>query len=174
MTIKNVQRFGEWVPNDRIVLYNRSGATVNAGDCLAVDLVGSHQGHTLAQYTADLGTSGDDQVNNPLGNAIAIASASGHDSGWVIVVCLDSSIADNACGRFGVRGLFDVEVVGGGAVAIGDRVGPTDAQTYLSKESDGLGICGIAMAAGAAGATPTTIKVLFDGWKCAFGSQAEV
>jgi hypothetical protein len=165
--MKAISRIGDFLPKQELHLYNRTGATLNPGDVIAIDLTGSDQSATYAQYLASYQSNPE---KNPLANAIAVAS--GNDDGWLYAVAQET-IADDGVGRFLLKGLTLVKVVGSSAVVNGARLKPTAGQVYLSAEGDGLAIVGVALGDGATDSDVDKVWTIFDGWAIA-GPQAEV
>lgn len=168
MSIKSISRLGDWLDRVEVRAVNRTGSTLAEGDIVILDLTGSDGDvDTLAEHLADTTP---DAKASPLANVINVGAA--HDDGWIFLVAT-GAIADNAEGKFVLRGLCKVKLVGSNAVSIGGRISPTSGQTYASAEGDGLAVVGIAMEAGPSGSDPATKNCIFDGWSFA-GPQAKV
>lgn len=139
---------------------NRTGATLAKGDIVSVDLTGSDG--DVETYTGfDPDTDAD--TAHPFANVISVATA--HLKGWVFAVAAES-IEDNATGRFYLRGVIDVELADSDTsdVDAGDRITPTNAQTYASLGVDAQVTVGIALE-DAVSSGPTTKKCIFDGYQ---------
>lgn len=138
---------------------NRTGATLNRGDIVAVDLTGS-DGDVQAYSAWTLGTHDDNA--HPFANVIAVATA--HLSGWIFAVCNEDSIANDAKGKFVVQGVCKIEMVGSSAISNGGLLTPTNAQTYASAgDIDTQVNVGIALEAGPTAATAAVKYAIFQG-----------
>lgn len=139
---------------------NRTGASLAAGDIVAVDLTGSDADvETITAFDA----STDADTTHPFANVIAVTTA--HLKGWVFAVAAET-VADDAEGRFYLRGVIDVELADSDTsdVDAGDRITPTNGATYASLGADAQVTVGIALA-DAVSAGPTTKKCIFDGYQ---------
>lgn len=127
---------GTWLEAERLetIATNRTGATLSKGDIVAFDLTGS-DGDVDAYGTTS---------TDPLANVISAATA--HLKGWIFAVALES-IADDAKGRFLVRGVDEVELADSDTsdVAAGKTFTATNGQTYASLRTDGAVSLGIAL-----------------------------
>lgn len=124
---------------------NRSGAAVAVGDVLALDMLG-----TDASTAAKAGVGG-----VTLGNVYeaifhnAVAVAAGNIDG---ILCVVSSLLGNGGADDTqievtlMSQIVDCEVYGDTDIAIGDRLAPVAAQTYLVKLTDAADTRGIAFA----------------------------
>lgn len=159
-----VSKLGFWFPDVSDVFINRTGVTLVHGNVVALDLTGSDADvATLAELYAETPP---DLTQGPLANVIKVGSTT--DKGWIYVVCLDASVADNAKGRFGIIGLYDVTIAAGdgtnAAVAIGGGISPTSGQVYASPASDNTAFIGLALASGPTAASTALAKCLFNGF----------
>jgi len=174
MGIKAITRLGDIIERKIIHATNRTGATRVKGDVVALDILGSDG--DVNTYAAHIAASAPASAAHPLANVISVAAA--HDDGWLTVVCLDTSIANDAIGQWGICGIFDVETIAGdgtaATVAAGARMNVTAAATYLTGEVDGMASVGLMLEDGPTAAVAATKKVLFDGYSSLFGAQAEV
>jgi hypothetical protein len=125
-----INNLGGWAPNVTDVFVNKTGGTLTRGKIAAVDAGGAGDA--------------------PMGNLVAVNSS--RDKGWLYVVCLNQSVANDEIGHFGIIGIFEVELASG--VSIGDRI-----SGYGRKEADGAAIVGAAAAAG-----PGNKPVFFNGF----------
>lgn len=150
---------------ETVEMYNRTGSALAVGETVAVDLTGSA---SEATAYSSFDTSTDKDSESPFRNVITLAAA--HDDGWVIAVAMEA-IADNAVGKFALKGVVDIKVAD--SLAIGARLAPSSSTaTSLVGEADGVAICGILLEANASGGIAAR-PVLFDGF-CFAGPQAEV
>lgn len=152
MYVNNLSRIGDWVERSTIQAYNRTGATLNKGDVVAVDILASSTEATKV-------TPGGEESG--FANVIAMATA---NIGRILVVCLDDSgqgVGDNELGEFGIHGVFDVEVAPSTTLDAGEKLVGTNAQTYLSEWASGGNVVGLLLQD--AEATATTKLVIFDG-----------
>ncbi|HKK94580.1 MAG TPA: hypothetical protein VJ925_14190 [Longimicrobiales bacterium] len=149
MYVANLARIGAWVELSRLQAYNRTGATLNKGDVVAVDILASS---TEATKVAEGGeTSG-------FANVISMATA---NIGRILVVCDDDAVEDNGLGNFVIHGVVEVEVNGDTGLDAGEKLVGTDGQTYLSEWASGGNVVGLLLED--AEASATTKLAIFDG-----------
>jgi hypothetical protein len=165
-----ISKLGGFFPDIHDTFVNRTGGTLTRGDIAAVDLTGSDA--DVDTLTAFLATEFPDLTTGPLANLVAIGAT--NDKGWIYVVCLDESVADNAQGRFGIIGLYDVKLAPGNtvvaAVTNGQKISPVSAQSYAGLESDARAVIGVALADGPVAAAAARTKCLFNGF-CLNGAR---
>lgn len=167
-----VSKLGFWFPDVSDIFINRTGSTLVHGQVVALDLTGSDTDvRTLALLYAE---SPVDLSTGPLANVIKVGAT--NDKGWIYVVCLDASVADNDKGRFGIIGLYDVMTAPGdgttAAIAIGGGIAPTSGQVYASPASDGTAFIGVALAASPTAAAAGLAKCLFNGFSISGAKSA--
>lgn len=135
---------------------NRTGAALAKGDVVAVDLLDEA---TETEPFISFDPSTDADTIHPFASVVPVTTA--HLKGFVFAVALES-IADNAVGRFGIQGVFQVSVAGSSAVDKGDQIMPANGVTTVTKLTDGLVCLGQALEVGPTGAAAAKWCV-FDG-----------
>lgn len=152
------QGIGYYPPKRTIIAYNRSGATVNAGDVLALDLTQDNSEVT----TTDLG-----KEDSVFANAQTPTIG---DRRFGVIVAAMETIADNAKGRFLVEGVMDVFVIkASGNIAIGDELAANINGNLDGASAAGYRYYGIALEAQTTPTSRVLSKVYFKGDDGGFG-----
>ena len=151
--VNNLARIGDWIEREQVQLYNRTGATLNHGDVVAVDiLMSATESTSVAPGGATSGWA----------NAIPMATA---NIARILACVIDESgkgVADNELGNLFVHGVGDVEMDGNTTLDAGEKLVGTNGETYLSEWATGGYVVGILLED--AEATPGTKLAYFNGF----------
>jgi len=148
--VTNLARIGAWISEQTLQCYNRTSATLNKGDVVAIDLLASS---TEATKVSEGG------VASGWANVISMATA---NIARILVVCVDDDpVEDNELGTFLIHGVVEVEVAGSTDLDAGEKLVGTNGQTFLSEWATGGYVVGMLLEDATASAS--TKLAYFDG-----------
>lgn len=146
MGANSINRQGDFLPLEKIVVTNRTGGALVKGGIYKLDLAAS-DGDVTA-YATWRGQATRQLENSPLGNIIAVGANTADESG-IFVVATDTS-ADNVTCEVVLRGVCQVLAAASSSVAIGMPYKPVASAATVQTYTTGLAAIGVALEAGGA------------------------